>query len=123
MRLFLFMSCLLALPALGQPGPDSIGRLVSQLEASGGLWVNGISPLLPYPASIRPEVLVREILGGYDWARDRPFQIVEQREVQIDSDKPYQALLVETVAGRRIILLQYQPGHDWRSKVLEAPQS
>lgn len=119
MRLLLLLSFLLAMPVQGQTDP--ISRLVAQLEASGGLWVNGISPLLPYPASVRPEVLLREILNGYDWARDRPFQILEQREVVLDGGKPYQALLVKTAAGRRIVLLQYQPGHDWWSKVFDAP--
>jgi len=119
MRLFLLLSLLLASFANAQPVADPISHLVNRLQGSGGLWVNGVSPLLPYPESIKPEYLVGKILQSYDWAGDRPFRILEQREVTIDATA-YQALLLETAGGQKILLLRYQPGHDWWSKLLDA---
>lgn len=120
MRAFLLLA-LLALPARGQPETDPIGRLVARLNGSGGLWINGIAPLLEYPATVEPEVLVRKILGGYDWARDKPFRILDIREVAIDN-QTYKALLVDTAAGPKIVLLQYHAGSGgWWSKLMDPP--
>lgn len=120
MRAFLLLA-LLALPAQGHPERDPIGRLVARLNGSGGLWVNGIAPLLEYPATVDPEVLVGKILAGYSWAGDKPFRILESREVAID-DQTYRALLVDTAAGPKIVLLQHHSSRgDWWSKVMGPP--
>lgn len=124
LRLSAGLLSLLAMPHSTDVNDDPIERLVKQLNRSGGLWVNGATPLVHYPRGTEIAVLVRKVLDGYDWGKGQPYRILDQRQVEITSppgQAPYVAVLVETEQVRRILLLQFQRDEQWWSRVLEVP--
>lgn len=126
LRLSAALLLLLAMPSSAGINDDPIDRLVKQLNSSGGLWVNGASPLLHYPRGTEIAVLVRRVLDGYDWGKGQPYRILDQRQVEITSppdQTPYLAVHVETHQVQKIVLLQFQRDEQWWSRVLDIPPS
>lgn len=115
---------LLAMPSSAGINDDPIDRLVKQLNSSGGLWVNGATPLLHYPRSTEIAILVRRVLDGYDWGKGEPYRILDQRQVEIThppEPAPYLAVHIETHEVEKIILLQFQRDEQWWSRILDVP--
>ena len=124
LRLSAGLLSLLAMPSSAGINDDPIERLVRQLNTSGGLWVNGATPLMHQPRGTEVAVLVRKVLDGYEWGKGQPYRILDQRQVEITSppgQSPYLAVHVETEKVHRIILLQFQRDEQWWSRVLEVP--
>ena len=110
----LLLLVLLALPATADP----IDQLVNRLSQSHGLWINGTFPTL----SAGPEASLEEVLAemftriSFDQGRVERFKVVEQRSVSLDG-LDYRAARLTTNLGEKIVLLQYQPGSGWWTRV------
>ena len=123
-RLSAALLMLLAMPSSAGVNDDPIDRLVQQLNTSGGLWVNGATPLLHFPRGTEITMLVRRVLDSYEWGKGQPYRIVDQRQVEITSppgQAPYVAVHVETHQVQKIVLLQFQRDEQWWSRVLDLP--
>jgi hypothetical protein len=88
---------------------DQIQQLVNNLSASSGLWVCGIFTPVDLPASASPaEVISQYCDSAYG---DNSHRIITFRRVCIGISIPadyYTAVLMDTVYGRKIVLLQDQ---------------
>ncbi|MGE0491607.1 MAG: hypothetical protein AB7S38_20515 [Vulcanimicrobiota bacterium] len=113
MRSFLLL-VLLALPASADP----IDQLVTRLSQTHGLWING-----PFPAlSLGSEATCQQVLDemftriSFDPGRVERFQVDEQRNVTIDG-LDYVAVKLTTNLGQKIVLLRYESGSGWWTRV------
>jgi hypothetical protein len=104
---------------------DPIDALVASLAKTGGMWLNGISPVLELPEDAPFEDLVAEFFQkvSYEGGPIGSIAIEEIRPVSIppgfDSDR-YTAVLVHTNLGRKILLLQFQKSDRWWCRVYDA---
>jgi len=58
-------------------------------------------------------------LGGFTQGRGKPFRIIANRAVRIDRETAdYEAVLVETALGRKIVLLSYA-SNGWWTRVFD----
>jgi len=102
-------------PPPDAPGMDLIGALVTRLKATRGMWVNGYYTPIELPATTPiPQVLaaVLETIH-YDERRATTYHIVEIREVQVEFQQRYVAVLVETDLGNKIVLLRHTESGWW----------
>jgi hypothetical protein len=113
-------------PAAVRPAKprDPIDALVAQLAPTGGIWRNGLSPILDLPATAPIEEVVAEFFQKVSYAEGETGSptVKEIRRVQIDhsaGDDEYIAVLVDTKLGRKILLLQYSPAGGWWSRVYD----
>jgi hypothetical protein len=113
---------------LVQPGgepSDPIDALVAQLTRTGGMWLNGLSPVLELPENASTEELVAEFFQkvSYEQGQIKSHTIADSRRVTITPgifDDQYTAVLVDTNLGRKILLLQYSKNGGWWSRVYDA---
>lgn len=120
--LALLMTALFALSSPSGAEEDPIDALVARLCNSHGMWVNGCYPLLDFDSSASPEPIIRAVLDGYDWARGKDFLMLDQRLVRISppiNEQPFTAVLIDTAAGKKIVLLQYENRSGWWTKVFD----
>lgn len=97
---------------------DAITRLVAYLNSTNGLWVNGVMPRIPLPATATHDEVVRYALRGYDGLTRSHILVV--RHVNIDgSDARDTAALVDTNLGQRIVLMGYDARMGWLTKVFD----
>jgi hypothetical protein len=102
--------------------PDLIQQLVNKLSATSGLWVYGIFTPVDLPASASPVEVISEYCdSAYG---DTTHRIVTTRQVCIGISMPadyYTAVLMDTVYGRKIVLMQYQESNaGWWCKEYDA---
>jgi hypothetical protein len=101
---------------------DSIQQLVNKLSASSGYWAYGIFTPVDLPASASTaEVISQYCDSAYG---DNSHRIITIRRVCIGISIPadyYTAVLIDTVYGRKIVLLQYQESNaGWWCKEYDA---
>jgi hypothetical protein len=107
---------LVAIVAAGLIGcaknPDPIDRLVADLSASHGLWVNGGYPQLKLPDNASSDEVIKRFFEkvGFDEGHVTNYGILTIREVEIQNawENPYTAALVETNLGEKIVLFRYE---------------
>ena len=105
--------------------PDSIDWLVAKLVSSGG-WESGIVSSVHLPESAVAERIVSSAFSlSWEFKGHAIGKVVEIRQVQFPHiSKVYQAALVETDAGRKIVLFTYQRGNiGWWFRIYDAPDS
>jgi hypothetical protein len=104
---------------------DPIQQLVNKLSASSGLWVYGIFTPVDFPESASMEEVTTEYCD-LEYG-DNSHQIITIRRVCIGLSIPtdyYTAVLIDTVYGRKIVLLQYQGSNaGWWCKEYDANPS
>jgi hypothetical protein len=103
---------------------DSIDALVASLASTGGMWLNGISPVLELPEEAPIEDLVAEFFQkvSYDSGPIGSTKIVEIRPVTIPpgwNDDGYTAVLIDTADGRKILVLQHSKAGGWWCRVYD----
>jgi len=104
----------------GPSNGDAIDTLVRRL-ASDPMWMNGLAPTIDLPRSATPAQVVATALqlGGFTQGRGKPFRIIANRAVRIDRETAdYEAVLVETALGRKIVLLSYA-SNGWWTRVFD----
>jgi hypothetical protein len=99
---------------IGNPIQD----LVKTLDGHGGLWVNGISPTLSLPVTASIQEVVKQFFKSVDHGGVKDFTIVTSERVKIDASS-YEAALVDTKSGQKIILMQFQKSTGWWTRMFE----
>ena len=106
---------------------DPIDLLVAKLLASGGMWQNGLFPVLGLPATATPEQVVSRYFSmGLPSGQVPDYKILKIREVHIPitgmiAPDLYTAALLWTSTGEKILLFQYQGAAvGWWSRVYDA---
>ena len=93
--------------------PDPIDRLVTDLSATHGLWVNGIDQGVDLPKTASPKQVVQQVFRMAGITR---YKFLKIREVRIPVGMPeelYTAVLAQTSPGEKIVLIRYELGHWW----------
>jgi hypothetical protein len=97
-----------------------VDRLAGRL-ASSPLWENGLFPKIDLPPSADVGQIVAAVFGNgsSDHGRVMVPRIQRTRMVSI-ADREYQAAVVETNSGRKILLYRYQgPTIGWWTRIYE----
>lgn len=107
-------------PMPASPDHGAIEALVTHLQSTHGLWVNGVQPQIDLPEQTPAAQIVARALRGYDGI-GMP-HVLEVRAVHVDEESPMRsAALVDTALGRRIVLFGYAGARDgWSTKVFAA---
>ena len=98
-----------------------IHNLVKKLDGHGGLWVNGISPTLSLPATASVHEVVKRYVESGALDGVKAFTILSSERVKIDASY-YEAVLLDTRSGQRIILMQFQENTGWWTKTFEVAE-
>jgi hypothetical protein len=98
--------------------PDPIDKLVGTLNASNGLWINGVFPIITLPVDATPEdVLAQAVkMVGFDQGHIKTYRILKIREVDLKNvpmGAAYSAALVQTDLGMKICLFKQLPNSRW----------
>jgi hypothetical protein len=105
---------------------DPIDTLVTNLNASHGLWINGMYPIIELPADAKTEqVLAAAVkMTGFDQGHIKTYKIVEVRTVQINTGRaePYSAALVESDLGMKIFLFKAERSNRWWTRFYDVPK-
>ncbi len=104
---------------------DPIDALVAQLSKAGGIWVNGITPVLDFPETTPTAEIVAAYFQKVSFSEGEITSqtLQEVRQVRIADSLPneqYTAALVETNLGRKILLMQYSQHSGWWCRVFDA---
>jgi len=93
---------------------DPISALVQKLNASNGLWKNGLFPSFSLPSDAKPEEVLEQLLkmAGLNEGQIKTYKIHEVRQVQLTNGgtETYSAALVESDLGTKILLFKYEAG-------------
>jgi hypothetical protein len=121
----------LELPAVrvaSPAAPDPILGLVAKLDATHGLWMNGVSPILNAPADAPVDKVLPEVFEKMTPPEGKiaKFDVIEQRDVTIPTvqdrkmgaQEQYIAVRVRTNIGEKIVLLQ-RGRSDWWSRIYD----
>jgi len=105
--------------------PDPIKQLMTKLSLSNGYWACGIFTPVDLPESASPANVISQYCdSAYG---DNSHRIITIRRVCIGISIPadyYTAVLIDTVYGRKIVLLQYQESNaGWWCKEYDANPS
>lgn len=105
-------------PVLSPADHAAIDRIVADLSGSR-LWKNGHFPKIERPESATLEELVADVLASESRVGDpvKPHKLLGSKTVRISEE--FLAAVVETGAGRQVILLRYERNH-WWSRTFEA---
>jgi hypothetical protein len=101
---------------------DSIDRLVADLSATSGFYLNGFPDGSNLPQSASPKELVSEAFrqADFDPGRVTSYRILKIRQVQVNEGNiiyhHYTAVLADTNLGKKIVLMHYDKaeGGWWR---------
>ncbi len=97
-------------------GGNAIDTVVSRLEASHGLWVNGAFPKLDSPPGAKTDEVLQAMFArtSFDKGRVKTFKIVEERDVTLGGDpKAYHAARLETDQGNMVVLMRFESNTWW----------
>ena len=112
-------------PKAPQRFPDPIDELVARLNASNGLWINGLYPTINLPPDAKPEeVLAQAIkMTGFDRGHIKTFVIQETRQVQINTGRmePYSVVLLQSDLGKKIFLFKPENNNRWWTRFYDVP--
>ena len=97
-----------------------IDQLVQKLSKMRGLWVNGLYQEIKLPSSAKVEEVVSKYfeISNFNEGKVKNYKILSKKKVTIDNEI-YDAVLVDIVLGKRIILLQFQKTY-WWNKIFDA---
>ena len=105
----------------GKAVTDPIAHLVVSLSGLGGMWMNGMSPIIRLPKNAAPEDVASKVLQVEG---SKNCRVIRVEQVQIDDDMPsssFTAVLVHTDISDKIVLLRYfDQGTFWWSRVFES---
>ena len=91
---------------------DPIDRIVSELSATQGMWVNGLSPNLTLSQTASPEEVTRKLFGDAAHCK-----ILEVRQVHIPPGERgsdlYTAVSVQTDTAWKIVIIRYFEHVGW----------
>ena len=126
MAIPLFCLVLVACTAAPPATPDPIDALVRELNASHGLWINGLYPIIELPPDAKPnEVLDQAIqLVGFDQGHIQSYRIQEVREVQLNTGQmeTFGAALIQTNLGPKIFVFKPEKENRWWTRFYDIPQ-
>jgi hypothetical protein len=104
---------------------DPISALARNLNASNGLWVNGLSPDISLPPDATPEHVVAQAVSksGFDQGHIKTYRIREVRQIQLNAGRmeTYSAALVESDLGTKILLFRYEQTNRWWTRFYDVP--
>ena len=106
---------------------DPIDKLVTKLNASNGLWVNGVFPIIELPADAKPdEVLAVAVkMTGFDHGHVKTYEIRNVRQVELTNvpmGTPYSAALVQSDLGMKIFLFKPLKNNQWWTRFYDVPK-
>ncbi|MBN2714028.1 MAG: hypothetical protein JXR97_16535 [Planctomycetes bacterium] len=105
---------------------DPIDKLVTSLNASNGMWINGLALNIDLPASASPDVIFAAAikLVGFDEGHIKTYRIQEVREVKLNTGQTesYSAALVDTDLGRKVFLFKREINNRWWARVYDAEE-
>lgn len=98
---------------------DPIGRLMANLSATHGLWMNGRSPAIRLPETASTGQVLEQVfrMTGFDQGHVTSFKILTTRQIRLDGGS-YTAALVQTNLGEKVVL--FTAGGGW-SRVFDSP--
>ena len=106
--------------------PDPIDALVEELNASHGLWINGLYPIIELPPDAAPEeVLAQAIkLVGFSQGHIQSYQVQEIRQVQITTGltETFSAALLQTDLGTKILIFKPEGDDRWWTRFYDVPR-
>jgi len=115
-------SCVGAKPTIADP----IDELVTKLNASHGLWINGVYPIIDLPSDAKAEqVLAAAVkMTGFDQGHIKTCKILEIRTVLLNTGwvGPYSAALVESDLGMKIFLFKAERNNRWWIRFYDVPK-
>lgn len=107
---------------------DPIDKLVTQYNASYGLWINGTYPDIELPPDAKPdEVLAQAVQKwGFDQGHIKSYKIREMRELTKlnvgENEAPYMATLIESDLGTKIFLFRAERNNRWWVRFCDVPE-
>jgi hypothetical protein len=107
---------------------DPIDDLVTQYNASYGLWINGTYPIIDLPPNAKPKEVLAEAVQkcGFDKGHITSYKIQEIRELTKlkvgDGEPPYMAALIESDLGTKIFLFRPESNNRWWVRFCDAPE-
>ena len=112
----------------GQSGKvdDPINTLVAKLNATKGMWINGLYPKIELPSdSTCAQILAEAIkMTGFDQGHIKSYKILEVREVKlIPNEEVFSAALIESDLGMKIFLFKYEGNMGWFTRFYKVRDS
>jgi len=109
--------------------PDTIDRLVADLNSTGGMWLNGYEVIIHLPESASKKDILTQcfkyvefkatIQGVSVTGHVKDFEILKVRRVHISTggnrSEDYTAILAHTDYGDKIVLLRPEDGWWWKA--------
>jgi hypothetical protein len=104
---------------------DPIDALAQELNASNGLWINGLYPDISLPPDATPEDVLAQAakMSGFDQGHIKTYHIREVRQVQLNTGQMenYSAALVESDLGTKILLFKHEGNNRWWTRFYAVP--
>jgi len=106
--------------------PDAIDALVTKINATQWMWINGIYPIIELPSDSTPDqVLTAAVkVTGFDQGHIKTYKIHDIREVQLNTGQPetYSAALVESEFGPKIFLFKPEKNNRWWTRFYDVEE-
>jgi hypothetical protein len=107
------------------PVDDPIGTIVRKLNASNGLWINGLYPDIDLPRDAKPEAVLGQAvkMTGFDQGHIKTYEILETRHIQLNTGRmeSYSAAVIQSDLGRKIFLFKPEKNNRWWTRFYDVP--
>jgi len=102
---------------------NAIDGLAERLNASNGLWMNGLSPVIAVSSNGLPAEVVASAVKmiGFAGGRIREYEILEVRKIPLKHQPECFAALIDSDLGRKILLFKFVRGGggSWWTKFID----
>ena len=105
---------------------DPIDALVARLNATQGLWINGIFPIIELPAdATADEVLAAAVkMTGFDQGHIKSFKIQSVRQVELMAagKQTFSVALVDSDLGQKIFMFKPEKNNRWWTRFYDVEE-
>ena len=105
---------------------DPIDSLVQRLNATHGMWINGLYPDINLPANAQPEeVLAAAVkMTGFDQGHIKSFKIESLRQVELMAagQQTFSVALVDTDFGKKIFMFRPERNNGWWTRFYDVEE-
>lgn len=101
---------------------DPIAALTNRLNASRGLWINGLGQLIPLHEYASPKNLLEHAISQSSFKEGKiaSYRILESRDLDLDAGMTgYSAALIDSNLGQKIFVFKYDGKQQWWNRFYE----